>query len=219
METLLVVAHHRNQCYGRVKPHRSGRFGSSPSSRNFRGINCRTFESGPGILPNPFSSSCKTNPSISCSSISPCSSPKTPSSSINAQWNAHSGDKSRHKTAPVSSPIPISVKGPRKFSTFNDGIFNSDEDSAFSELWAGPAYSNSPPPSSLPIPKFSMKPKRTVSLDLPLPDSKFELPPIAKSAPASPSRKHDSPTRDMFCTTDSATKTLRRILNLDLGDD
>ncbi|CAI0400758.1 unnamed protein product [Linum tenue] len=191
METLLVVAHHRNQCYGRVKPHRSGR-------RNFRGINCRTFESGPGILPNPF---------------------RTPSSSINAQWNAHSGDKSRHKTAPVSSPIPISVKGPRKFSTFNDGIFNSDEDSAFSELWAGPAYSNSPPPSSLPIPKFSMKPKRTVSLDLPLPDSKFELPPIAKSAPASPSRKHDSPTRDMFCTTDSATKTLRRILNLDLGDD
>ncbi|KAI3788168.1 hypothetical protein L2E82_00880 [Cichorium intybus] len=37
----------------------------------------------------------------------------------------------------------------------------------YSELWVGPAYSNSPPPSSLSIPNFSVKQKRTVSLDLP----------------------------------------------------
>nr|DAD30485.1 TPA_asm: hypothetical protein HUJ06_009336 [Nelumbo nucifera] len=50
METL-VVAQHRNQYYNRSKPTRPNRFVSSPS-RGFREINCRTFQSGAGILPN-----------------------------------------------------------------------------------------------------------------------------------------------------------------------
>ncbi|CAN0830432.1 hypothetical protein LINGRAPRIM_LOCUS3238 [Linum grandiflorum] len=209
METLVAVAEHKNQCYGRIKPHGSGRFGSSPS-RQFRAINCRTFQSGSGILPNPFSPSsktnakAKTNPSFPCSSESPSSPPKTPSHF--------------RKAAPNSSPIPIITKEPRKLCAFSDNLLIPNDDTCFSELWAGPAYSNSPPPSSLPIPKFSMKPKRTVSLELPLPDSDFELPPIAKSAPASPSREHDSTMRDLFCAADDATKILRRILNLDLDN-
>lgn len=34
------------------------------------------------------------------------------------------------------------------------------------EKWAGPAYSNSPPPSSLPFPKFSMQQMRSIATDL-----------------------------------------------------
>lgn len=34
------------------------------------------------------------------------------------------------------------------------------------EKWAGPAYSNSPPPSSLPFPKFSMQQMRSIASDL-----------------------------------------------------
>ncbi|KAK4355514.1 hypothetical protein RND71_024485 [Anisodus tanguticus] len=90
---------------------------------------------------------------------------------------------------------------------------------AYSELWAGPAYSNSPPPSSLPIPKFSVKPKRTVSLDLPGSPSDIDLPPMAKSAPASPARELSPSRGGLFdSTTDSATQTLRRILNLEIMD-
>ncbi|KAE8728441.1 Detected protein of unknown function [Hibiscus syriacus] len=52
METLLV-AEHRNQYCSRVNPHGPAGFGSS-SSRNFRGINCCTFQPGAGLLPTPF---------------------------------------------------------------------------------------------------------------------------------------------------------------------
>ena len=45
METLLVVAQHRHQYYGRSKAHGSDGFVSSPSS-DFGEINCRTFASG-----------------------------------------------------------------------------------------------------------------------------------------------------------------------------
>lgn len=75
---------------------------------------------------------------------------------------------------------------------------------SYSELWAGPTYSNSPPPTSLPIPKFSLRQKRTVSLSFPPPQA-------AKSAPVSPTSSADNP----FHTTVSATVTLRRMLNLD----
>lgn len=85
-----------------------------------------------------------------------------------------------------------------------------------SELWAGPTYSNSPPPSSLPIPKFFVKPKRSVSLDLPGSCPEVEMQLHAKSAPSSP-RRGDSPyAGDIF---DSATMDLRRILNLNLDDE
>ncbi|PIN14563.1 hypothetical protein CDL12_12797 [Handroanthus impetiginosus] len=59
METL-VVTHHRNhhQYYGRSRSHGPTKFdsiGSTPSE-NFAGINCRTFESGGGLLPTPLES-------------------------------------------------------------------------------------------------------------------------------------------------------------------
>lgn len=102
-----------------------------------------------------------------------------------------------------SNPIAISPKPNAKSPSFDD------EEFSYSELWAGPAYSNSPPPSSLPIPKFSLRQKRSVSLELPRPLSGIVLPPLAKSAPT-------SPTRDTFT---SATENLRRILQLDVTDD
>ncbi|KAJ8899517.1 hypothetical protein K2173_018491 [Erythroxylum novogranatense] len=196
METLVVVAQHRNQYSSRVKPHGPARFVSSPS-RHFTEINCRTFQSGVGILPTPF------NASTNVSKQAP-SSPKTPVQNICSNLTSN--------TAPKSAPIPINIKAPRKETTFNEVL-------PFSERWAGPAYSNSPPPSSLPIPKFSMRPKRTVSLDLHVRHCGIEVHAVAKSAPASPTRGHGMPSRDLFFRADTATKTLRRILNLDREDD
>ncbi|ONH93559.1 hypothetical protein PRUPE_8G238400 [Prunus persica] len=209
METLLVVAEPKNQYYNRVKPHGPVRYGPSPS-KDFRAINCRTFQSGTGILPTP-SKNCSTPVSKrACSSSSKITTPgpnKTPTPSV--------GSQSDSKTLGKSTPIAINVKSSKKEKPFN-GSFS------FSELWAGPAYSNSPPPSSLPIPKFSIRPKRTVSLELPSSASDMEMHPthpIAKSAPASPTREHSSSARDLFHNADSATRTLRRILNLDVDDE
>uniref|UniRef100_A0A2P2KD02 Uncharacterized protein n=1 Tax=Rhizophora mucronata TaxID=61149 RepID=A0A2P2KD02_RHIMU len=64
-----------------------------------------------------------------------------------------------------------------------------------------------------------MRAKRTISLDLPISDSGIKVHPVAKSAPASPTREYNSPSRDLFLSADSATKTLRRILNLDVADE
>ncbi|MBA0736423.1 hypothetical protein Gogos_009979 [Gossypium gossypioides] len=161
METLVVVAHQRNQYCSRVKPHGPARFGSSQPSRNFRGVNCRTFQSGAGLLPTP--------------------------------------------------------RAPRNDKPFNVEI--PGEGFLYSELWAGPAYSNSPPPSSLPIPKFSLRVKRTVSLDLPAAYPIVDVHQTAKSAPASPTRELDPSVAEVFCSAASATKALRRILNLDNTDD
>ncbi|KAL2323532.1 hypothetical protein Fmac_027911 [Flemingia macrophylla] len=190
METLVVVEQHKNQYYSRSKSQGHTRFGSSPN-RGFRDINCRTFESGrTGILPTPLKSH---------------DSPKTPPDSGNKAMG-------KVKLTPKSTPIPISGKAFRK---------DSEGELLFFELWAGPTYSNSPPPSSLPIPKFSVRPKRTVSLNLPGSSPDIEKRPVAKSAPSSPSRGQlDLPfTRDLFVNADSATKTLCRILNLNINDD
>ncbi|CAJ2627837.1 hypothetical protein L195_g015349 [Trifolium pratense] len=178
METL-VFEQHKNlsQDYGR--------FEYSPS-KDFRGINCRNFESGSGVLPNPLKSkSFDENPNL--------------------------------ETTPKSTPIPINGKGCRKEMTFDEDL--SGGSLLLSELWAGPTYSNSPPPSSLPIPKFSMRSKRSVSLDLPGSSPEIELCVMAKSAPSSPIRERLDFTRDIFDNADSATETLRRILNLNINDD
>ncbi|CAH8352470.1 unnamed protein product [Eruca vesicaria subsp. sativa] len=87
--------------------------------------------------------------------------------------------------------------------------------SYYSELWAGPTYSNSPPPTSVPIPKFSLRQKRTVSLTFPAPDLDVDLPEVAKSAPVSPTSSGGNP----FHCTVSATMTLRRILNIETADE
>lgn len=198
METLVVVANHRDQYYSRGKSHSSAQFGSSPS-RGFREINCRLFEYGAALLPTPlkFSSTPLSN-----------ASPSSPS--------LKSGDgKPSKRNVKSSSPISISFKGGKKESPQN-------HETPFSELWAGPAYSNSPPPSSLPMPKFQMKPKRTVSLELPPTVSEispYPLIPIAKSAPASPTRELKHSAITFLHDDDTATKTLRRMLNLDLADD
>lgn len=190
METL-VVANHRNhhQCYGGNPGHGPARFDSfgSVSSGNLRAVNCRTFQSGTGLLPTPLQSPLKSLSSPVTKNAS--FSPKTPS---------------QHKSS--TAPIPIKV-------SFEEGKFH------FSERWAGPAYSNSPPPSSLPLPKFFLGPKRTVSLELPSLDSETDMHPISKSAPASPTRWSSPPPSDLFDSADSATKTLRRILNLDISND
>lgn len=217
METLVIVDQHRSQYYSGVKPHGPAKFGTSPS-KHFRDINCRTFQSGAGLLPAPFQIS--TTPVTKSTTLAPAShSPKTPSPAVKSHSNSHSVDNGRLKTASKSSPITFNVKIPRDETSFNEAIGFVNGNLPFSELWAGPAYSNSPPPSSLPIPTFSMRPpKRTMSLDLPVSDdADFDVQPTAKSAPASPSRDHSPSTRDLLLSADSATKTLRRILNIDVA--
>ncbi|KAJ6681334.1 hypothetical protein OIU74_019755 [Salix koriyanagi] len=185
----LVVAQHRNQYYSGVKPQRPAKFGLP-------------------LLLQP-----KAPPMLLLL--------------LTLQKHHHQlpspipFDIGRFKTASKSSPITINVKTPRKEISFNEEMGFVNENLLFSELWAGPAYSNSPPPSSLPIPKFSMRPpKRTVSLDSPVSDyADFDVQPTVKSAPASPSREHSPCIRDMFLSADSATKTLRRILNLDVAEE
>lgn len=220
METLVVVAQHRNQYYTKVRSNGPAKFGTSPS-KHFKDINCRTFQSRDGILPTPFQASTTTVTKIT-SHVPPTSnSPKTPSPAMKSQFNSHPVDNGHFKTISKSSPITINVTVPRKETSFYEDMGFGNENLPFSERWAGPAYSNSPPPSSLPIPKFSMRPpKRTVSLDLPVNHgTDFNVQPTAKSAPASPSRVHSPSMKDLFLSADSATKTLRRILNLDVADE
>ncbi|ONK76798.1 uncharacterized protein A4U43_C03F32280 [Asparagus officinalis] len=205
METLVVVAEHRNQYYSRSKSRVSNHFGSSPS-RGFKGINCRTFETGVGILPPPHAISPSSNYNNFYEPQSPCFYAEPPKSSKRSNPIAIC-PKYTDREPCFNDDIrsnPISPKSLTKGPSFNDDI----EEFAYSELWAGPAYSNSPPPSSLPIPKFSLRQKRSVSLELPLPSLGIELPPIAKSAPSTPSRESFS----------SATENLRRILHLDIAD-
>lgn len=201
METLVVLDEHRNEFYNR-RAQGPARFGSSPS-RGFRGINCRTFQSGGvGILPTPLKAVTKR----ACSS-----SPKTPSPSV----NPHSEGSKKKVVKSKSIPIGIKIRADlNKEGFFFEGF-------PYSELWAGPAYSNSPPPSSLPIPTFPLCSKRAVSLDLPEKSaSDMNFHPVAKSAPSSPTRDHSICfSRSFFHSDDSATKTLRRILNLDIADD
>lgn len=198
METLVVVAQHRNQYYTGNEPHYLASFGSSPSS-DFREINCRTFLSGSGILPTPLKAS--NTPAIKRTRSSPKPLPC-----------AQSEGSKPHKKSSITTAIPINFEGSYRKMPFRDDL-------SFSELWAGPAYSNSPPPSSLPIPKFSLRDRRTISLDLPASASDFKIYPMAKSAPTSPVREHSSSSKDFAVTDDFATKDLRRILNLNIADD
>ncbi|KAL6564374.1 hypothetical protein OROMI_015824 [Orobanche minor] len=235
METL-VVARHRNdhQYYSRKRSYSSSKFVSfgSPPLGSYRGINCRTFQSGEGLLPTPSEAYSTKTPFTEKMSPAPFS-PKTPSPSL---IESQKIPKRIVKSSTVAIPIKFKID-------------NTEGEFHFSERWAGPAYSNSPPPSSLPIPKFSQKPKRTVSLDLPNVASEINSHHISKSAPASPTRERslspcdpfgfsisatemsifpcesfdisDSGSEmslspcDSFDISVSATKTLRRILNLD----
>nr|XP_043636802.1 uncharacterized protein LOC122607817 [Erigeron canadensis] len=151
METLMFIARHKDENYGR--------------SQNFREISCRAFQSGVGILPTPNISSKLT---------------------LNDQNLTQSERIMKHS----SVPMQINVK--HVDHSVKANISGCMDEFFYSELWAGPAYSNSPPPSSLPIPNFSFKPKRTVSLDIPSRSDSDDvdlLSLLTKSAPASPTGK------------------------------
>ncbi|KAL8129246.1 hypothetical protein V2J09_018401, partial [Rumex salicifolius] len=201
METLVAVVQQGNQYYSRGKARVSGRLDSS-TSKGFGEINCRTFESSRGLLSAPFRT-CSTP--VSNRSLS---SPKTPNASVSSNLNSKDGKPSKKNVKSI--PIAIDSKCGEKERIWNNSA-------PFSELWAGPAYSNSPPPSSLPMPKFPL-PRRTVSLELPPMESEIDLHPIAKSAPTSPTRELKHSAVGLLQVDDSATKTLRRILNLDIYD-
>ncbi|RWW07884.1 hypothetical protein BHE74_00008052 [Ensete ventricosum] len=189
METLVAVAHHRNQYCNRNKSRITDHFGSSPS-KGFKVISCRTFQSGGSLLQSPPSKVFSFNSHLERKSSGSYSEPP--------------------KRSRRSKPIPINPPPDPKCATFTDDL---------SELWAGPAYSNSPPPSSLPIPKFSLRQKRSVSLDIPVPKSDITLQPMSKSAPSSPTRESTSPVNDFLLNNTTATENLRRILHLDITDD
>ncbi|KAJ8449009.1 hypothetical protein Cgig2_004064 [Carnegiea gigantea] len=203
LEALLIVAQQRTLCCSSKKK-------GNIISGGFRDINCRAFGTGPGLLPSPV----KTygSPVLNRALLSPT--PRTPSAIIaNSSGKSKGEDAKPSKKLVSSSPISISLKdGGKKQRQSRDNV-------CFSELWAGPAYSNSPPPSSLPIPNFSLKPKRTVSLELPVHESDLNLEPMARSAPASPTRGTLGWSDDFFWNDESATETLCRILNLDNTDD
>ncbi|KAG9157988.1 hypothetical protein Leryth_000162 [Lithospermum erythrorhizon] len=201
MVTVIIDGHHnRNQYFNRNfndSPAKYGYFGSSPS-RNHKGLNCRSYNSDAGLFPTPVKSKSFSEKSIK-GKIAALS-PQTSSPSIYFSADHGKNDRKVIKSSAVSIPMAM------KF-----------DDVGLMELWAGPAYSNSPPPSSLPIPKFSMRPKRSVSLELPSSVSPIDLRPVAKSAPSSPNRERSPSPQETVDETDFATKTLRRILNLDNG--
>ncbi|XP_074316741.1 uncharacterized protein LOC141652997 [Silene latifolia] len=218
MATLLAVAHHRNEYHiGYGKGDSPARFGSS--SRGFMDVNCRGVEAGRGLLPIPFRGYGSPVSNRGVLSEKPENlyvgvGGKSPFGSVTGV-RSKSEDIKQSKKVVKSSPIAINLKGGSGSSKKKE----VRENVCFSELWAGPAYSNSPPPTSLPMPKFDMKPKRSVSLDLPDFVSDLNMSPMAMSAPTSPTSKSDRSSNGFFSDDDSATKTLRRILNLDIADD
>lgn len=198
METVVVVAHHRNhhQSYSRNGDNGSskgGSFGSAPGGhcRGLFSTQLKSYSTATPVIKQAFSSSF---------------SPETPSPSdkINQKSSNRNGKN-------CSYPIPIDIK-------FEDNQRLMNDDFQFYERWAGPTYSNSPPPSSLPIPTFSVQPKQSISLDLDVSTSEIGLLFAVKSVPSSPTRGHSSLDGDIFDSADTATKTLRRILNLDITD-
>lgn len=183
----------------------------SSSCRVFRDIS-RNFQSGDGILPTPEIKTCKTP-------VGKLGSRFSPSLGFNKTTSAE-GNSSNRKSKGLSlkkgSSVPLKIK------------VDSDKENylyckklSYSERWAGPAYSNSPPPSSLPMPKFSVPSKRSVSLELACLESEIHLHPTSRSAPPSPKREHGNSARNVFHSVDyaSATKDLCRILNLDMTDE
>ncbi|KAK4376272.1 hypothetical protein RND71_006949 [Anisodus tanguticus] len=164
---MIVVTEHRNQYYGRSRAYGPARF---------KEVNCRDFESRGGLVETR-SSSCKKP--VTKRAFSGSLSPKMRSPLTSLPVNTvKSFSEDKKKSRKPASPFNLKVD-----------VGSRNDEFRFSELWAGPAYSNSPPPSSLPIPKFSLRPKRSVSFELPGSASDIDLRAIAKSAPASPTRE------------------------------
>ncbi|VVB07043.1 unnamed protein product [Arabis nemorensis] len=203
METLIVAVEHRNQYYGK-RSLGNDRFKSAPS-KTFRQINCRTFQSGVGLLPRPKRTS---STPITKGALPKVQSPRSPKSVLPV-FNPQSFESGR------SSPIPITNSRGSQIRRCSSEFVDKRRSFSYSELWAGPTYSNSPPATSVPIPKFSLRQKRTVSLSFPILDSVVDIREGVKSAPVSPTSSSDNP----FRSTVSATMTLRRMLNLETADE
>lgn len=200
----MVVDQNRSRYSGKNRDHGNG----SLSGRVFRDIS-RNFQCGDGILPTPEINTCKTPAGKLSFRFSPTSgfNKTTSVEGKSSHW------KSRGSGVKKSSSVPLNIKVDCDKENY---LFCKKL--SFSERWAGPAYSNSPPPSSLPIPKFSVPSKQSVSLELACLESEIHLYPASRSAPASPKREHGNYARNVFNTAcyASATKDLRRILNLDM---
>jgi len=68
---------------------------------------------------------------------------------VKSHFNSHPVDSGRFQIISKSSSITINVKVPRNETSFYEEMGFVNENLPFSERWADPAYSNSPPPSSL----------------------------------------------------------------------
>ncbi|CAM0871383.1 unnamed protein product [Alopecurus aequalis] len=210
METLVISQqrsqHHHHSGGRRRKP--SQHFTSPHPMRGYhQAFNCRAFHSSVSMGILPSPPSPPPPPPAARTYYSP--EPKTPKQQL------HNGKK-RSRAIPITPPSGSPPSRP--------------------ELWAGPAYSNSPPPSSLPIPKFSLHQKRSVSLELPPADRSDHVEVLvhAKSAPSTPTGsgvgffgENDTPSTPtagsvvgFFGEHDTAiaTENLRRILNLEIAD-
>ncbi|KAK4792817.1 hypothetical protein SAY86_023252 [Trapa natans] len=203
METLVVAAQHKHQ----HKHQYYARLTSSPPTK-FRAIHCQTSHAGDGIIPSPLRAvSVPLTKQAPPSEKTPASSPVT--------------ELARMQAAQKSRPIPIIAKSMCNEEFSDEGFY--DGSLSFSERWAGPTYSTSPSPSSLPIPKFLQLPKRSQSLGFANVVSHYDVSAhlISKSAPTSPTSEFSLPlfSEDQFHSADSATITLRRILNLKPSDE
>uniref|UniRef100_A0ACD5TUU2 Uncharacterized protein n=1 Tax=Avena sativa TaxID=4498 RepID=A0ACD5TUU2_AVESA len=191
METLVISqqrSHHHHHHHYGRRRKQSPHFSSPHPVRGYQAFNCRAFHSSVSIGILP--SPPTPPPARPARTYSP--EPKTPKQ----QQQLHNGKKR-------SRAIPISPSRPPPSPP---------------ELWAGPAYSNSPPPSSLPIPKFSLHQKRSVSLELPAADRSEHVEVLvhAKSAPSTPTAGSGA---GFFSDNDTAiaTENLRRILHLEIA--
>lgn len=144
----------------------------------------------------------------------------------------------------TGNDLPKMLKDSQSVASF-DGIdytkVGSPSSSGFaspvfeSEKWAGPAYSNSPPPSSLPFPKFYMQQMRSIATDLmdanlcsknvesmdssrvlPSEEKVHSLLPIVpEKAQSTFAAVRSCPNSLQFGVDTSATQDLRRLLGLD----
>jgi hypothetical protein len=159
------------------------------------------------------------------------------SSQLSSPWSMRGFQASNCRTfhSGITMGIPPSLPVPRSYSpepktpkqqlhhgkkrSRTISISPSTSPPTRPELWAGPAFSNSPPPISLPIPMFSRHQKRSVSLEFPPADRSDgeDVLVHAKSAPSSPAAGSGV---SFFndCDTAIATENLRRILHLNIAD-
>ncbi|MCL7039093.1 hypothetical protein MKW94_006705 [Papaver nudicaule] len=208
----LIRAQDRSQYYGggRRSSHDQGSSlsPSSSSSGCFRGSNCRS-SAAAGILPTPSPIKSINPDHYQSAGILPTPSPIK---SINPDYHQSAGIlptpspiKSFHpdfhqSVSPTKTPKFVNKGTKTKFPSSSPSItVSSGKDINFCaktnfpspELWAGPSYSNSPPPSSLPLPRFSLGLKRSVSLPATSSsDVKIDMiHQFSKSAPPSPTRE------------------------------